>query len=87
MTQETPAPESMSFEQAMTALEGIVRQLESGQVPLEEAIKSYERGALLKKRCETLLNEARLKVEEVVLAKEGQVSLKPSLLSGEEGNE
>lgn len=84
---QAQAPELMSFEQAMGELEGIVRQLENGQVPLEDAIKSYERGALLKKRCESLLNDARLKIEEVILSKGGDTSLKPSTLAVEDAGE
>ena len=42
----------MNFEQAMNELERIVTQLERGDVPLEDSIALYERGAELKKRCE-----------------------------------
>ncbi len=57
---------SLSFEDALKELEGVVRRLEEGRLPLEEAIGSYERGALLKERCETLLAQARLKVDAIV---------------------
>lgn len=69
---------TMSFEEAMTELEQRVRQLEDGRVPLEEAIHSYERGAALKARCEALLKEARLTVEEIYKSKDGTVEVKPS---------
>ncbi|MCV2882018.1 exodeoxyribonuclease VII small subunit [Actibacterium sp. XHP0104] len=52
----------MSFEEAMRALEQVVGQLERGDVPLEESITLYERGAELKKRCEAKLKEAEEKV-------------------------
>ena len=42
----------MSFEDALAELEQIVRRLEGGQVKLDEAILSYERGAQLKRHCE-----------------------------------
>jgi len=42
--------EEMTFEQAMAELEAVVDQLDRGDVALDESIKLYERGALLKKR-------------------------------------
>ena len=57
----------MSFEQAMSELEGVVDRLERGEVPLEESIKLYERGAELKKRCEAKLKEAEEKVAAITL--------------------
>ena len=54
--------EEMSFEQAMGELEQVVSQLERGDVPLEQSISLYERGAELKKRCKTKLKEAEEKV-------------------------
>jgi exodeoxyribonuclease VII small subunit len=55
----------MSFEDALSELEGIVRDLEAGQVKLDEAVKHYERGALLKRHCEAKLADARMKVEKI----------------------
>ncbi len=71
-------PQDMNFEEAMTELEQVVRRLEDGRVPLEQAIGSYERGAALKARCEVLLKEARLTVQEIYKSKEGAVDIKPS---------
>ena len=42
---------SMSFEQALKALEEVVRRLEGGEVPLDESIDLYERGESLRKHC------------------------------------
>jgi exodeoxyribonuclease VII small subunit len=56
---------ALSFEEAMKELERIVRELESGQVKLDEAVTAYERGAALKKHCESKLSEARTKVEKI----------------------
>ncbi len=61
----------MSFEQAMNALETVVGQLERGDVPLEDSIKLYERGAELKKRCEEKLKEAEEKVAAITLGEGG----------------
>lgn len=72
------AVQDMSFEQAMTELEQVVGQLERGDVALEESIKLYERGALLKKRCETKLKEAEEKVAAITLDSDGNpAGLKP----------
>lgn len=70
---ETAKPvEEMSFEEAMAELERVVGQLERGDVPLEDSIKLYERGAALKKRCEAKLKEAEEKVAVITLDADGQ---------------
>lgn len=56
---------ALGFEEAMKELEKIVRDLESGQVRLDDAVKAYERGAALKKHCEAKLADARAKVEKI----------------------
>ena len=66
------AVDKMSFEEAMKALEGVVSQLESGDVPLEESIALYERGAALKAHCAKKLAEAQEKVAQITLDKDGQ---------------
>ncbi|MFC5584079.1 exodeoxyribonuclease VII small subunit [Nitratireductor kimnyeongensis] len=63
---------SMSFEQALEALEKIVEDLERGDVPLDQSIKIYERGEALKKHCDQLLKAAEDKVEKIRLSREGQ---------------
>jgi exodeoxyribonuclease VII small subunit len=67
----SPDPASLSFEQAAGELERIVQQLERGDVPLEESIRMYARGAALKAQCEAKLKDAQLQVEQVVLAADG----------------
>ena len=63
---DTPVSE-MSFEDAMKELESVVSRLERGDVALEQSIALYERGAELKKRCETKLKEAEEKVAAITL--------------------
>lgn len=61
-----PEPvETLSFEEAMRELETVVDQLERGDAALEAAIALYDRGAQLKKHCETRLSEAQLKVDQI----------------------
>jgi len=62
----------MSFEEALKELEQVVGQLERGEVPLEESISLYERGAALKDRCEAKLTEAEEKVAKLTLDGDGQ---------------
>lgn len=59
--------EEMSFEEAMGELEQVVRKLEMGEVPLDDSIKLYERGAALKARCEAKLKQAEEKVAQITL--------------------
>jgi len=68
----------MSFEDALAELEQIVRRLEGGQVKLDEAILSYERGAQLKRHCERKLNEAQQRVDRIVIGPEGAVTTEPA---------
>ena len=63
---------AMSFEQAMKALETVVGQLERGDVPLEESIGLYERGAALKAHCEAKLKAAEEKVAKITLGSDGK---------------
>ena len=75
MTQ-TPVDE-MSFEDAMRELEKVVGDLERGDVPLEQSIALYERGAQLKQRCQTKLKEAEEKVALITQEGDGNIGLKP----------
>jgi exodeoxyribonuclease VII small subunit len=68
----------MSFEQALAELEQIVGRLESGQAPLEDSIRMYERGAALKAHCEARLEAARLKVEKIVQRDGGAIASEPA---------
>ncbi|MEM9196524.1 MAG: exodeoxyribonuclease VII small subunit [Pseudomonadota bacterium] len=74
---ETPAasgPQAiveMSFEEAMTALEGIVRKLETGDVPLEESIALYEQGDALRSHCDAKLKAAEARVAQITLGPQG----------------
>lgn len=71
---------AMSFEEALAELEQIVRRLEGGQVKLDEAILSYERGALLKRHCERKLNEAQQRVDRIVIGADSVLTAEPAKL-------
>jgi exodeoxyribonuclease VII small subunit len=70
--------QGMSFEDALAELERIVRGLEGGQLKLEEAITAYERGAALRSYCESKLTEAEARVQTIVAAGDGSVTLRPA---------
>ncbi|MCA1940427.1 MAG: exodeoxyribonuclease VII small subunit [Caenispirillum bisanense] len=72
---ESPVPAdiaALSFEDALAALEDIVRQLEGGRVKLDEAVDAYERGVALRSHCERKLAEARQRVEKISLGADGR---------------
>ena len=72
---DTPAPadvSTLSFEAALKQLEEIVTRLERGDVALEESIAIYERGEALKKRCQSLLDQAEERVEKIRVSTEGK---------------
>ena len=64
------------FEQALAELEQLVERLERGDLPLDEALKTFERGVALTRHCQTSLKAAQQKVE-ILLRKSGQAELAP----------
>lgn len=81
----TAPSESLTFEQALTELETIVRRLEGGKVSLEDAIQAYERGVQLRQFCEARLAQARARIDQIILGSDGQPSLKAMNLDQPEG--
>jgi exodeoxyribonuclease VII small subunit len=61
----------MSFESALEELGRIVRELESGQVPLDGAIALYERATALKGHCDARLRAAEARIERIRLGADG----------------
>lgn len=68
---------SMEFEEALGALEEIVRNLESGQVSLEKSIDIYTRGTQLKAHCEAKLKDATARIEKITKSGNGALSTTP----------
>jgi len=54
---------SGQFEQSLQKLENLVKNLENGTLPLEEALSAFQEGVGLVKQCQTLLSQAEQKVE------------------------
>jgi exodeoxyribonuclease VII small subunit len=73
MTDQTPT-KALPFEKALEELESIVRQLERGDVALEDSIAIYERGEALKKHCDTLLRKAEARIEKITVGPDGQAA-------------
>jgi exodeoxyribonuclease VII small subunit len=64
------------FEQALLELEKLVERLERGDLPLDEALKTFERGVALTRHCQGALKAAQQKVE-ILLKKSGRMELQP----------
>ena len=62
------------FERSLTELEALVTKLEQGDVPLEDALKTFERGVALTRQCQTALRTAQQKVE-VLLSRSGEETI------------
>lgn len=65
--------ENLSFEDALRELETTVAALENGQVPLEKSLELLKRGLELADRCEGVLGEAELALEQLVMTPDGEL--------------
>ena len=65
------AERSKTFEASMERLEAIVRQMEQGNVPLEESLKLFQEGTELVRSCQKLLDDAQLQVKKIMTAPDG----------------
>jgi exodeoxyribonuclease VII small subunit len=66
--------DAMSFEEALAALEDIVRRLEEGDIDLDGAIEAYARGAALKRHCEGKLSQAEQRISRIAVGADGSLS-------------
>ncbi len=69
--------EALSFEEAFQELEALVEQMEAGNLPLEEALRLFERGSLLVRHCQNLLDKAELKLRQLTQSPDGEVAFAP----------
>jgi len=74
MSDTDPAIPAMSFEEALRALEDVVRKLESGDVALDDSISLYERGEALRKHCQARLDSAQARIERIVQGANGEAA-------------
>ncbi len=66
------AKKSLNLEKSLADLETLVDELESGDLPLEKAMKKFEEGIKLTRQCQTALKEAEQKVEILVQSAGGE---------------
>jgi exodeoxyribonuclease VII small subunit len=69
-------PDDWSFEKGLTELEAVVKELESGDLPLEKAIQVFERGVGLSERCRKELEAAETRVE-VLMRRGDKIEAEP----------
>lgn len=65
----------MEFEDALKELEEIVKILEEGKSTLKESVDLYERGTMLKKHCDGILESTQLRINQISCGKDGIVSI------------
>lgn len=61
-----------NFEESMEKLEGIVAELEKGNLNLDESVKKFEEGMKIAKQCNTILEEAEKKIT-ILLESDGEL--------------
>jgi len=81
--QVEPTAKPPEFEQALEELEQLVERLERGDLPLEDALKSFERGVELTRHCQGALRAAQARVE-LLLQRNGQAQAVPFAAAEEE---
>lgn len=78
MSQSNQNPiNDMSFEQAMDELRRIVEGMERGEAKLDQAISAYERGAQLRAHCQTKLQEAKMRIDQISQGGDGSIQTQP----------
>ena len=86
MPRTTKKDKPPRFEDALAGLERIVRELEGGDLPLDDALKLFEEGVRLSRFCSAKLDEAEKKIEILTRSADGEWRAEPFLPGeGEEG--
>jgi exodeoxyribonuclease VII small subunit len=73
---KTKGTDGLDFEQALAELEALVSRMEKGDLPLEQALESFERGIELTRHCQASLKDAEQKVQ-MLVARDGKQTLEP----------
>jgi exodeoxyribonuclease VII small subunit len=79
----TPDSKPPEFERALEELERLVERLERGDLPLDEALKNFERGIELTRHCQGALKAAQQRVE-VLLRRDGRTEAVPFAVADDE---
>ncbi len=75
--------EGLTFDDAVKSLEKVVRALELGEVPLEQALELFQEGVSLVRICSDKLNEAEKKIQLLVEGPAGEIKIEPAVSLGE----
>ena len=73
-SKKTTAKKPVRFEDAIEQLEELIEQIESGEIGLEDALKHYEKGMTLIKRCRGILATAEKKIAELTVDEDGDLT-------------
>jgi len=79
-------PKAPDFETSLALLEELVQRLEQGDLPLEEALSTFERGVGLTRECQSALQAAQQKVE-ILLKRSGEIAAEPFGVDSESDSE
>jgi len=77
MSKESKAPAIADFEKSLNELEGLVRDLEQGELTLEQSLKAFERGVSLTRACQESLKSAEQRVEQLMQTESGDLETRP----------
>ena len=77
MSRATKKGKEQGFEASLERLEGIVRSLEEGDLPLEESLRLFEEGVALTRQCAARLDEAQKRIEILTRGEDGSPELRP----------
>lgn len=72
---KTPEP-ALDFEKSLQELESLVERLEQGDLPLEDALRTFERGVALTRECQSALKSAQARVD-ILTKRQGEAQLEP----------
>ena len=87
MAKQPSKQHKLTFEQALTKLEGIVSAIEDGDVSLEQSIEEYAEGIKLIKQCRTILDDAEKKIQVLSKGIGGQLTPNGELDEDDEAGE
>lgn len=82
---DSDSPTSPSFEDALHGLESIVEAMEHENLALEDLVSYYEKGSKLLNRCETILQNARGRIELITLQHQNEAASEADLKSTDDG--
>lgn len=77
MSKQSKDVQALSFEEAFKELEALVEQMEAGNLPLEDTLRLFERGSLLSRHCQNLLDKAELRLKQLTEGPDGEAVFTP----------